>query len=81
MATKSRSSKTRFKKISERSKSEFKPRKETRGVTQSGGRAAPKQLKQEIRRRGSYVDYLRGMTGRNKSVPLTPEQWKKTGKL
>jgi len=77
MATKSRFSKDRFKKISERSKREFKPRKET-GVVTGGGRAAPKQ---ETRRRGGYVEYLRGMTGKNKSLPLTPEQYKKQGKL
>ena len=71
MATKSR-----FKKISDRSKSEFKPKKEARGVSTGRGRAAPKQP-----RRGGYVDYLRGMTGKNKSVPLTPEQWKKQGRL
>ena len=66
-----------FKKISERAKHKFKPRKKT-GVTTGRGRAAPKQ---ETRRRGGYVEYLRGMGGRNKSVPLTPEQYKKQGKL
>ena len=77
MAKKSRFSKDRFKKISERSKREFKPREKS-GVTTGRGRAAPKQ---ETRRRGGYVEYLRGMGGRNKSMPLTPEQFKKQGKL
>ena len=77
--SKSKFSKSKFKKISDRSDSGFKERKETRGVKQSGGRSAPKQ--ETTTRRGGYVEYLRGMTGRNKSAPLTPEQWKKRGSL
>lgn len=61
----------------------FKPNKPrgvntARGVSLGRGRAAPKERET---RRGGYVEYLRGMTGRNKSVPLTPEQFKKQGGL
>ena len=73
----SEKSKGKFKKISERSKSEFKQRKEVRGVNLGGGKAGPNQ---ERRRKDGYVEYLRGMSGRNKSVPLTPAQWKKSGR-
>lgn len=59
-------------------KKTFKPNKPPRGISLGRGRAAPKEKKT---RRGGYVEYLRGMSGSNKSVPLTPEQWKKQGRL
>ena len=48
-----------------------------RGVNTGRGVKRGRKRAGATRKPVGYIEYLKGMTGKNKSRPLTPEQWKK----